>query len=53
MNKKTKKMEDDLLLNFMGITGENDVESAQHFLEAGGFDLQTAIELFFSNQLSI
>ena len=43
-------MEDDVLMSFMSITGETDVESANHYLEAAGFDLQTAIELFFSNQ---
>ncbi|KAG2374229.1 hypothetical protein C9374_011066 [Naegleria lovaniensis] len=43
-------MEDDLLMSFLSVTGETDPESAQHYLEAANFDLQTAVELFFSNQ---
>ncbi|EFC45172.1 UBX domain-containing protein [Naegleria gruberi] len=43
-------MADDLLMSFMSITDENNVETAQHYLEAAGFDLETAVELFFSNQ---
>ncbi|KAL9656836.1 hypothetical protein ABK040_004371 [Willaertia magna] len=45
-------MDDEALLNFMSITGENDVDSAKHYLEAAGFDNTNTSAFDFDNERS-